>query len=104
MKLRVKPNAESGAWEIHDASGLLCSLESESTAALIVHAVNTLPELTTALEMAEPAVAYHHEREGCPVTLNIVRGAIRHANHINPPPALRRRPKQKGQQHHGRTT
>ena len=102
MKLHVKPNDETGLWEIHDASGLLCSLESQATAALIVHAVNTLPELTTALEMAEPAVAYQHEHEGCPITLSIVRGAIRHANHINPLPAFRRRQKQKGKHHHGR--
>ena len=104
MKLHVKPNAESGTWEIHDACGFLCKLESESTATLIVHAVNVLPELVAALEMAEPAVAYHHEHEGCPVTLNIVRGAIRRANHINPPPALRRRLQKKGQQHHGRNS
>ena len=94
MKLHVKPNAESGTWEIHDACGFLCKLESESTATLIVHAVNVLPELVAALEMAEPAVAYHHEREGCPITLNIVRAAIRHANNINPPPAIRPRRKQ----------
>ena len=103
MKLHVTPNDETGLWEIHDASGFLCKLESKSTAALIVHAVNTLPELTTALEMAEPAVAYHHEHEGCPITLNIVRGAIRDANHINPLPALRRRLQKKGQ-HHGRNS
>ena len=104
MKLHVKPNAETGAWEIHDECGLLCRLESESTAALIAHAVNVLPELVAALEMAEPAVAYHHEREGSPITRKTVRDAIRHANHINPPPALRRRLQKKGQQHHGRTT
>lgn len=104
MKLHVKPSAKTGAWEIHDACGFLCKLESESTAALIVHAVNTHPELVVALEMAEPAVAYHHEREGSPITLNIVRGAIRHANHINPPPAFRRRLKQKGKQTHGRNS
>ena len=104
MKLHVTSNDETGLWEIHDECGFLFKLESESTAALIVHAVNTHPELTTALEMAEPSVKYHHEHEGCPVRLNIVRGAIRHANHINPPPTSRRRPKQKGQQHHGRTT
>ena len=104
MKLHVKPTAETGAWEIHDECGFLCKMESESTAALIVHAVNVLAELVAALEMAEPAVEYHHEREGCPITLNIVRGAIRHANHINPPPAFRRRLQKKGQQHHGRTT
>ena len=103
MKLHVTPNDETGLWEIHDASGLLCSLESQATAALIVHAVNTLPELTTALEMAETAVEYHHEREGCPVTRKTVREAIQIANNINPPPAFPRRPKQKGQ-HHGRTT
>ena len=94
MKLYVKPNAETGTWEIHDACGFLCKVESESTAALIVHAVNVLPELAAALEMAEPAVAYHHEREGCPITLKTVREAIRHANHINPPPAIRPRRKQ----------
>ena len=102
MKLHVKPNAEIGTWEIHDACGFLCKLESESTAALIVHAVNTLPEIAAALEMAEPAVAYHHEHEGCPITRKAVREAIKNANNINPPMALRRRPKQKGKQHHGR--
>ena len=92
MKLRVKPNSETGLWEIHDASGLLCSLESESTAALIVHAVNLLPDVTAALELAESAVRYHHIREGCPVTLQAVRSALRKTRNIkpiNPPPALR---------------
>ncbi len=103
MKLHVKPNAETGAWEIHDECGFLCKLESESTAALIAHAVNVLPELVAALEMAEPMVAYHHEHEGCPLTRKTVRDAIRNANHINPLPALRRRLQKKGQ-HHGRTT
>ena len=102
MKLRIKLNAQTGAWEIHDACGFLCKLESESTAALIVHAVNVLPELLAALELAEPAVAYHHEREGCPITRKTVREAIQNANNINPPPALRRRLQKKGQ-HHGRT-
>ena len=96
MNLRVKPNDESGLWEIHDECGFLCQLESESTAALIVHAVNVLPELLAALELAEPAVAYHHAREGCPMTLQAVRAALRKAHHINPPPALRRRPTKKG--------
>ena len=96
MKLHVKPNDESGFWEIHDECGFLCHLESESTAALIVHAVNILPELAAALEMAEPAVEYHHAREGCPVTRQTVRAALRKAHHINPPQALRRRPKKKG--------
>ena len=104
MKLHFKPNAETGAWEIHDECGFLCKLESESTAALIVHAVNVQPELKAALEMAEPAIAYHHEREGCPITRKTVRDAIRNAHHINPPPAFRRRPKQKGKQHHGRNS
>ncbi len=96
MKLRVKPNDGTGLWEIHDESGFLCQLESESTAALIVHAVNVLPDATAALELAESAVRYHHAREGCPVTLQTVRAAIRKAQHINPPPALRPRPKKKG--------
>ena len=104
MKLHVKPNAATGAWEIHDACGFLCKLESEFAAAFIVHAVNVLPELAAALEMAEAAVAYYHEREGCPITRRTVRAAIKHASNINPPPAFRRRPKQKGKQHHGRTT
>ena len=52
MKLRVKPNPATGYWEIHDESGFLCQLESESTAALIVHAVNVLPDATAALELA----------------------------------------------------
>lgn len=95
MKLRVKPNDESGLWEIHDECGFLCHLESESTAALIVNAVNILPERTAALEMAQPAVEYHHAREGCPVTLQAVRAALSNAPHINPPPALRQRPKKK---------
>jgi hypothetical protein len=95
MKLRVQPNDETGLWEIHDDAGLLCSLESESTAALMVHAVNILPDLTAALELAESAVRYHHEREGCPETLHAVRSALRKTQHINlikpinPPPALR---------------
>ena len=96
MKLRVSPNDETGLWEIHDDCGFLCHLESESTAALIVHAVNVLPELIAALEMAQPAIEYHHTREGCPVTRRTVRAAIRKADHINPPPTLRPRPKKKG--------
>jgi hypothetical protein len=104
VKLHVKPNAKTGTWEIHDECGFFCKLESESTAALIVHAVNVLPELVAALEMAEPAVEYHHEREGCPITRKTVREAIRNANHINPPTAFRRRQKQKGKQHHGRNS
>ena len=84
MKLHVKPNDETGLWEIHDKCGWLCQLESESTAALIVHAVNILPELVAALEMAEPAVEYHHDHEGCPSTRTTVRAAIKHANNINP--------------------
>ncbi len=104
MKLHVKPKVETGSWEIHDECGFLCKLESESAAALIVHAVNVLPELVAALEMAEPAVAYHHERESCPITVQTVRDAIQNANHINPPTALRRRHNQKGRQTHGRTS
>ena len=88
MKLHVQPNDETGFWEIHDESGFLCKLESESTAALIVRSVNLLPEMAAALELAEPAVEYHHAREGCPVTLGSVRAAIRKARNINPPPAV----------------
>ncbi len=97
MKLRVQPNDETGLWEIHDDTGLLCSLESASTAALIVHAVNVLPDLTAALELAESAVRYHHTREGCPATLHAVRTALRQTRNlkpikpikpIKPPPAL----------------
>ena len=103
MKLRVKPNGVTGYWEVHDESGFLCNLESESTAALIVHAVNVLPELVAALELAEPAVEYHHAREGCPVTRQTVRAAIRNANNINP-----RRPspahKTKGPKPYGRNS
>jgi hypothetical protein len=60
-----------------------------------------MPELIAALEMAEPAVAYHHAHEGCPVTLRTVRAALKHVHHINPrrhSPA----PNTKGTQHHGR--
>ena len=96
MKLHVQPNNGTGLWEIHDECGFLCHLESESTAALIVHAVNVLPDVIAALELAQPAVAYHHAREGCPITLQVVRAALRNAHQINPPPALRRRPKKKG--------
>ena len=81
MKLRVEPNDETGLWEIHDESGFLCKLESESTAALIVNAV---PELV------------EHAREGRPITLRTVRAAIRNANNINPLPAFRRKPTKKG--------
>ena len=56
MKLRVKPNAATGYWEIHDESGFLCNLESESTAALIAHAVNVLPQLVDFLQAANEAV------------------------------------------------
>jgi hypothetical protein len=88
VKLHLKPNAQTGFWEIHDESGFLCKLESQSTAAFIVRAVTVLPELVVALEMAEPAVEYHHRHEGCPVTLKAVRKAIQHANKTNPPPAV----------------
>lgn len=93
MKLRVQPNDQTGLWEIHDDASLLCSLESASTAARIVHAVNILPDLTAALELAESAVRYHHAREGCPATLHVVRTALRQTRNLNlikpsnPPPA-----------------
>ena len=103
MKLRFKPNDETGLWEIHDESGFLCNLESESTAALIVHAANVVPELIAALEMAEPAVEYHHDREGCPITRKTVRAAIRNANHINPR-RLSPAHKTKGTKPYGRNT
>lgn len=84
MKLRVKPNDVTGYWEIHDESGFLCHLESASTAALLVHAANFLPELIVALELAMPAVEYHHAHEGCPLTLGTVRTALKHASNLNP--------------------
>ena len=56
MKLHVKPNEESGFWEIHDENGFLCHLESESMAALIVHAANVLPQLVAFLQAANEAV------------------------------------------------
>lgn len=103
MKLHVKPNDVTGYWEIHDECEFLCHLESESTAALIVHAANVLPELIAALEMAEPAVEYHHDHEGCPITRRTVRAAIKHANNLNP-----RRPspahKTKGTKPYGRNS
>jgi protein subunit release factor B len=45
--------------------------------------------MEAALELAESAVRYHHDREGCPVTLQAVRSALRKTRHLNPPPALR---------------
>jgi hypothetical protein len=39
--------------------------------------------------MAEPAVEYYHDHEGCPETLKVVHDALRNAHHINPPPASR---------------
>ena len=56
MNLSVIPNDGTGFWEIHDESGFLCKLESESTAALIVHAVNVLPPLADFLQAANEAV------------------------------------------------
>lgn len=50
MKLRVKANDGTGYWEIHDESGFLCSLESESTAGQLAHAANVLPELVAAVK------------------------------------------------------
>ena len=82
MHLHVKPNNKSGFWELHDESGFLCELESQSTAALLVHSTNALPKLVEALKMAEPAVQYYHAREGCPITLKTVRSAIERG--INP--------------------
>ncbi len=52
-------------------------------------ATNILPELVAALEMAEPAVEYYHDHEGCPTTRKAVRHALQGAHHINPPPAPR---------------
>lgn len=49
-KLHVKAKDETGLWVIYDECGYLCALESKSTAENIAHAVNTLPELTDALE------------------------------------------------------
>lgn len=57
MKLHVKPNDETGFWEIHDESGFLCKLESQSTADLIAHAVNVLSPLVGFLQAANEAVA-----------------------------------------------
>ncbi len=48
MKLKVRANDGTGFWEIHDACGFLCSLESESTARELAHAANVLPGLVTA--------------------------------------------------------
>jgi hypothetical protein len=50
MKLKVKANDETGFWEIHDESGFLCKLESESTARQLAHAANVLPELVAAVK------------------------------------------------------
>jgi len=99
VKLHLKPDDQTGFWGIHDERGFLCKLESQSTAALILRAVNVLPELVAALEMAEPAVEYLHRHEGCPITLKTVRSAIQHANNINPLPTRGRRLKKKGEPH-----
>jgi hypothetical protein len=99
MHLHVKPNDKTGLWEIHDDSGFLCELESESTAALLVHSTNVLPELVAALEMARPTVEYYHAREGCPITLKTVRSAIKSG--INPRANRRTNRKEK---HHGRNS
>ena len=99
VKLHLTPNNQSGFWEIHDENGFLCKLESESTAALIVRSVNVLPKVMVALEMAEPAVEYHHHHEGCPIARKTVRSAIQRANNTNPPPAHRWRLKKKGEPH-----
>ena len=48
MKLKVRANDETGYWEIHDDSGFLCKLESESTARQLAHAANVLPKLVAA--------------------------------------------------------
>ena len=50
MKLKVKANDGTGYWEIHDESGFLCNLESESTARELAHAANVLPELVAAVK------------------------------------------------------
>lgn len=87
MKLHVKPNAETGTWEIHDACGFLCKLESESTAALIVHAINVLPELVATLEMAEPAAALR--RSGREAQRSPTRPDARGNGHVDSHPAPR---------------
>ncbi len=50
MKLEVKANDGTGFWEIHDESGFLCKLESESTARQLAHAAAVLPELVAAVK------------------------------------------------------
>lgn len=48
MKLTVKANHRTGFWELHDRSGHLCKLESESTARQLAKAANLLPTLVHA--------------------------------------------------------
>ena len=48
MNLKVTANHHTGFWEIHDRSGFLCKLESESTTRELAHALNVLPQLCQA--------------------------------------------------------
>jgi len=51
MKLKVKANDETGFWEIHDHCALICKLERETIAKLLVGAINVLPYMMKALRM-----------------------------------------------------
>ncbi len=51
MKLKVKANDETGFWEIHDRCGLICKLESESTAHELARAINVLPYMMKSIRM-----------------------------------------------------
>lgn len=50
--MKIKPNDQTGFWEIHDDSGFVSKTESESTAQLFAAA----PELLSALKIAADAL------------------------------------------------
>lgn len=83
-QLEAKPNDESGFWEIHDESGFLCELESESTAESIVKCVNALDMLVAALEAtlsAYPPKNYRKRGKSLPPALEQqIRVALRTTN------------------------
>ena len=64
MNLRIKPNDETGFWEIHDECGFLCKPESQTTAVLMVHAVNVQSALADFLQAANEAVENCEESLG----------------------------------------
>ena len=83
MNLQLKPNDDTGLWEIHDECGHLCNLESESTAEGIIHAVNMLPKLIAALRHV--LIASEDNGDMNDISWGMLRDVLNEAEQISPP-------------------